>query len=368
MVYKDNAQIVTFLNKAQNKIASLATLYVDRGGDLPDTLNLLIELSDFIESLDSEYNDWTEDRIIKWIHEYNHRANLNEIPYLLLTGFTQNILGGGSGFGLPITVADISDYIPATNALIRKAKHNLLNELQGGNTTERYHLTLEELTFLQNLMHPFTAPSVGLQITPTAIQEKGTVLRTVVLQGDLALNSGKSVLKFRYRRIGKTPSDLLTEVVGSPTVTPFTSRDDVRVNTVFRFEADFEAGGTKQADRDIRFIAPFWYGVALKNKASADIQLLTKVVEEPVNPRSFTFTLPSNNTTVAANLIQVPYILVPKSKGTPSNFNIQTFNTLPDWKITSTTAVLQDNTLEPCWLCEFKNTVVGTFDCLVTFS
>jgi len=368
VIYNNNTEITTFINKAQNKIANLASLIVERGGDLPDSLTLLLELSDFIECLDNKFNNWSEEDILRWIHEYNQRANLNAIPFLLLTAFEQNILGSGTGLSLPITVADISDYIPATNTLIRATPHNVLSLLQGGNTTERYHLTLAELLWLQGQMNPFTAPTIDLSISPTDYQEKGTVLSTVNLQGVYNLNSGSSVLKYRYKRLGRVPSETLTEVVANPTITPYVSHEDVRVNTVFRFEVDFEMGGTKTTDKQINFVAPIWYGVTLKNKASADIQQLTKIVESPSNPRNFTFTLPSNNTTVASNLVQVPYILVSKSKGIPSNFNIQTFNTLPDWNITSTTALLQDGTQEPCWLCEFKNTVVGTFDCLVTWS
>ena len=365
--YINNTAILDFINKAQNKIASLSSLIVDRGGNLPDATSLLLELSDFIECLDNKYNQWAEEDILRWIDVYKQRANLNAIPFLLLTSFTQSILtGGGSGIGLPISTSDVSDYVPATNALIKSTPHNNLKLIQGGNLSERYHLSLNEITFLRNLINPFVAPSVGLTIFPTVYQEKGTVVSTVNLQGVYTLNGGKSLLQYRYNRAGRVPELLYSNT--NATIDPFIHREPVRVGTTFRFEVDFEQGGTMTAAQDIQFVAPLWYGVALKNKASTDIQLLNKVVEQPANPRNFTFTLPSNNTSVAINLVQVPYILVSKTKGTPSNFNIQTFNTLPDWNITSVTALLQDGTTEACYLCEFKNTVSGTFDCLVTWN
>lgn len=365
MVYINNTAIITFINKAQNKIAELASLIVQRGGNLPDAQTLLLELSDFIECLDSQFNQWAEQDILEWIAVYSQKANLNAIPFLLLTGFTQTILGSGTGLSGSITTADISDYIPATNTLIRNTPHNTLKAIQGGLLAERYHLSLAELTFLQNLISPFVSPSVGLSISPTAYQEKGTILATVNLQGAYSLNGGKSLLAYRYSRIGRVPELIYSGA--TPSIDSVIHREIVRVNTAFRFEVDFEKGGTMQSTQNINFVAPLWYGVALKNKASADIQLLTKVVEQPQNPRNFTFTLPSNNTSVATSLVQVPYILVSKSKGTPSNFNIQTFNTIPDWNVTSVNALLQDGTQEACWLCEFKNTVSGTFDCLVTW-
>lgn len=376
--YINNKEILKFLNRAQNKIANLGSLLVERGGVHEDSLTLLLELSDFIECLDDKYNTWTEKDILRYIHTYNQRANLNAIPFLLVTGLEINIIqgGDGSGFGLPITTRDVSDYVPATNALIKKFPHNNLaliqpeSGYQGEVAGERYHISKEMYDFLWNLMNPFTPPGVGLSLTATPNvewQEKGTVVSMVALQGSIQLNSGKSVIKHRYKRIGRAPSELLVEARGG-NVEGIVHREPVRVNTIFRFEADFEKGGTKTADRDIKFIAPMWFGLEQKGKSASDIQKLTKVVEGPNNPRNFNYNLPSNNTTVQEGQVVVPYLLVSKSRGTPSRFEVETFDTLPDWKITSAQATLQDGTKEDCWLCEFQNTVVGNYTYKVSWS
>ena len=370
MKYTNNPDITLFLNRAQNKIADLASLLVERGGDLPLDLILLLELSDFIESLDNKYNEWTEVDIIRWIHVFNVRANLNSIPFLLMTGFELNIIGGGAGFGLPITTADVSDFVPASIGLMTKFPHNNLALIQGGTLTERYHLTLAELNFLKGLMNVFIAPTVGLQLSalPDLVwQEKGTTVLYVNLLGSYAVNSGKSVLRYRYKRINRTPTDLLIETPGA-IVVPYVHREPVKVNTVFRFEADFEDGGTKSADQTIKFIAPMWYGILSKGKLASEIQTLTKVVEGPINPRNFMYNLPSNNTTLPVTQAQVPYLLVSKSRGTLTRFEVETFDTLPDWKITTAYATLQDGTQEECWLCEFKNVVSGSYTFKVSWT
>lgn len=365
MNYINNTEITTFILKAQNKIADLATELVNRGGDDHEILHLLLALSDFIECLDSPFTNWKERDILRWTHEYNQRADLNSIPFYQITSYITEIVTGNGGINLPITVADISDYVPTTNQLIRATPHNLLNNLQGGNSTERYHITKEMYDFLYNLIHPFVAPTVGLSILPTGYQEKGITISAVDLQGSYALNGGGSILSYRYKRLGRTPSDILTSGVGS-TIPSYTSHEDVTVDTTFRFEATFQTGGIKTADQTLRFVPPIYYGVALKGASIATIKGLTKLVEAPSNGKSYSFTLPSNNTTVPTNQIRVPYLLLPKVLGTPARMDVATFNTINDWTITSVVVTLANGLMEDYWRCEFNNTVTGTFITTVT--
>lgn len=363
MIYVNNTEIVNFINKAQNKIAELSSLLVQRGGNIPDVTNLLLELSDFIECLDNEFNNWLEEDIIRWIHSYNQRANLNSIPFLLLTGFKQSILGGGGSISLPITTADVSDYIPSTNRLIRATPHNSLSTLQGGSLQQRYHLTLAELTFLQNLINPFVAPTINFIVTPTPnipYQEKGTIVNSTTLEGSYVLNSGELLVSYRYLRLGRVPEQLLQ--LESTVVSPLLHRESISTNTTFRFEAVFTKGGTLAQEKSVLFTPPMWFGLSTRNAPVFAIQLLVKVIEGPTTVHDFIYNIPADNTSRPLNTQVVPYILVSKSKGTLSRFEVLTFDTLPDWTITSVNVTLQDGSLEACWLCEFKNTVIGSYD------
>lgn len=368
--YPDNETIDTFINRVQNKIADLSSLIVERGGYIPEALYLLLELSDFLECLTSDYNLWSLDTIYKYVQIYNERADLNSIPYLDILGFSTEILTGtGTGIGLPITTSDISDFISSTNTLITQTPHNTLANIQGGNSTERYHLTLAEITFLRNLINPFISPTVALTLStvPNVVwHEKGTSVTLTTLQGSYSLNSGGSLTSYIYRRVGGTP-----EVIGSgtnSTIPQLVHTTPVISTTTFRFEATFNQGGTIMDSKQVRFTPPIFFGIANRGASTNTIKNLTKVIEDPsINPRTFSYSLPSDNTTRPSNTQVVPYLLVPKSKGTPSKFEIGVFDTYPDWIITSASVTLQDNTDEPYWRCEFKNTVVGSYDFKTTF-
>ena len=360
-----NTLVLQFVNKAQNKIAELSSLIVDRGGFMPDSLVLLLELSDFISSLDTTPTIWNDDKVLRYIEVYNRRANLNSVPYLQLSNYQVNIVNGSSTG--QITTADIVDYISATNGLIKASSHNTLSNLQGGSLNARYHLTLDEITKIRLILYPFSGPTVALSssISGNGWYELGTTIASTTLTGSYTLNSGGSATRFRYnKKVNGVVTNLITVEDGDST--PFFVAN-INKTTTYIFEMDFEVGGTKSAEVSLRFVTPMWFGTTLQNKVSTDIQLLTKVIEAPQNPRNFTFVIPSNNTTVALNLIKVPYILVAKSRGIPTIFRTADFNIAPSWKITGTTVTLQDGTTEPYWLCEYIYAVSAGFDCLITW-
>lgn len=363
------AGLSTFVNKVQNKIANLASLIVDRGGDYPTAMKLVLELSDFLECLDNIYTTWTERDILRWMHEYNHLADLNSIPFIQMTGIEINIvIPSGGGISLPITTTDVSDYIPATNILIRNTPHNVLRSIQprsdyqGYVTNERYHISKAMYDYLYNLINPFITPTVGLVVLPTPstlYHEKGVAVTSTLLTGSFVLNSGVAALGSRYLKIDST-TNTLVETIGEEIFT-YTYATPFFVDTTFRFEVDFTTGGTIGINQSVSFIAPMWYGLGLKGRTPAQVQLLTKVVEGLSSPRDFPISIPANNPNVPIEEVVVPYLLIPISRGTITRIESSLFDTIPDWTITTVTATLDNGDLEPCRLYEFNNTVGGDY-------
>lgn len=361
IVYPDNTEIQEFVTKAQNKIADLSTFYVERGGDMCNELLLLLELSDFIECLDDPYNEWEEELIIKWIHGYNHRANLNSIVYLPLTGIEVTVVKDANSIGLPIRVSDISDYYPITNSLINAALHNNLSGIQpvlgymGSNPTERYHLNKAMYDYLYNMMYPFIAPTVGLSVafTPLATSlsgyyELGTSITKAVLQGSLVLNSGESINYYRYKRNGIAYAGFQ---VNNPSlenaILPYTDNTPIKTNTSFSFDVDFSQGGLKSAFFQVQFRQPMYYGVCQRNLITPQTAVtLTKYIGDRAS-MPLTFTVPTGNTELPYNTSKAMVVFIPFSWGAPYSMIVSSFDFISGWRFSNQIMTLADGTTQP---------------------
>lgn len=371
MVYLTNTEIQDFVNKAQNKIADLSSLLVERGGNLPSALYLLLELSDFIECLDDVNNTLSEEDVIKYVHAYNHRANLNSIAYLLMTGIEVNLITGGSGLSLPITTADISDYITATNALIGQFAHNGLKSIQpaigyiGFRSNEKYHINKTMYDKLYAITYPYTAPTVGLTLTasgdisPYGFYELGTSIATVTLQGSYTLNSGKSVYYYQYNKNGS----LFTSPVVTPLSTdPVNSATDTNItsNTTYQFEANFEDGGALLASQSIIFKQPMFYGVIVRNDVPTVIpSTLTKIVRDK-GAFALSFTMAAGNTSLSGGNETTPIAIFPAAWGNPISAKVGVYEFITDWTFANSTMFAADGiTVLNIITGTFNNTVEG---------
>jgi hypothetical protein len=347
-VYTNNTEITTFLNRAQQKIASLSSIIVEHGGDSLNDLLLLLELSDFIESLDSCYCEWEEEDILRWIHEYNHRANLYSIPYIEFTGFV-SILIGGSGLGLPITTHDISDYIIETNILIRATPHNELSGLQGGTIDERYHVTKQMYDYLDALLNVKVDSTVSLTVNtntigwPSGYYELGTTINGVDLLGAVQYNYYKQASYFEYKR-----NNL---VVGARNSNPgkleqpnhYVDNTPLSTDTTYSFNAQFPTG-LKTATRSIYFKQPMYYGLIKHNEQTVAKAILgTKNVRD-VGEMTIDFNIPVGNTLINNNAYLVPYIFIPFSWGRFSTAYSGIFDFATDWISTKVSMPLVNGT------------------------
>lgn len=366
MVYLNNNLVTTFVNKAQNKIADLSTLLVQRGGNLPAALHLLLELSDFIECLDDPYNTWTLVDVLNWIDVYNHRANLNAISFLLMTGIEVNLITGGGSLSLPITSNDVSDFDIAVNRVVRGFPHNSLNSIQpnlglpGYVATERYHINRTMYDKLYDFTYPFTAPVIGLTLTPFTASntfgyyELGTVLASAALQGSITLNSGRSVLYYRYKKNGVYS----TAAVNAPVLTnPITVYTDTNIsaNTIYTFETSFEVGGILTTTKNIGFRQAMFFGIRDRATAAQTTGIVdyTKVIRDAGN-MNLSFTLAAGNTLLPDSQQIVPVAIFPASWGLPTSIKVGVYEFITDWIFTAGTIISPNGV-------DIYNVNVGTF-------
>jgi hypothetical protein len=354
-IYKNNAEIVKFLNRAQSKIADLSTLLVERGMDECDSLYLLLELSDFIESLDSCYCDWTEDHILAYIHEYNHRANLNGIPYINFTSFTTVVLIGNNGsINLPITTGDIVDFIPAVNDILSKFPHNNLALIQGGTPTERYHLSKKMYDYLDALVNPKVASTVRLRLStsmvswPSGYFELGTSISSIELIGSIEYNSYKQATYFEYKQNGVVVSSRVNNPKPLQQPNRVTATGPITKDKVYSFSALFD-DGLKEDLQYIRFRQPMYYGTIKKNTPLANIT--SKLIQGTKDVRdkgefNLNFNVPVGNTLINNDTYLCPYVFIPASWGKFTSAINASFDFSTDWIATPVTMPLLDGASE----------------------
>ena len=365
MEYTNNEEILVFLNKAQHKIADYST-YIVKVGEDDEILYKLIELSDFIESIDSIFCYYSEKDILRWIHMMNQRHNLNAIPFLQIVGYQTNIISGGSSLILPISVYDLLDYKVETIKLIQGTEHNSLSGLQGGDSTHRYHLTQVEYQFLQQLMNPFVKPVVSLTLRPSTIEwyERGIPVKGLTLIGDYNTITNPASGS-RYKIISPN-SKTLMEVTGN-NKREYKVTESITQDTIFRFEVDFTDDSKGSDDKSVRFTYPIWSGLYKKGTNATTVQQGTKIVKEPSNSETFNFNIPTTNTSTSYPV--VPYILVSKAKGDIKSFIVESiFDTKLDWILNEVLITLSDNSQVAYYLCEFKNVVAGSYTFTVNWN
>jgi hypothetical protein len=91
MAYINQAEIDEFLSKAKVRIGQLGVSIADNTIDDLDfsrQSQLSLELSTLLESLESPYLDWSENLIMRVIHYYNMKGDLNKRPVFNFPQFT----------------------------------------------------------------------------------------------------------------------------------------------------------------------------------------------------------------------------------------------------------------------------------------
>lgn len=309
MHYKNSEEIVTFINKAQNKIAELTTLMVKRKSI--EDMWLVIELLNFIETLDNEYCIWDEDKISQFIEYYNGIADLNSIPYLALTGYKVNVLGGSYSSSKDIYTRDIPDYVQATKALITSTPHNQLKDIQGGTIEERYHFTKSQWEKLLALITK--SPTVSLSLVSSSpspingVYEKGTTITIIRVKPGLVLNDGGIHNSSKYL-LGTTE---LANFTTDNLLREYEYTGAISTNSTIKFQASFSESTMKEASVSLRFEIPYYSALDTANKQLSSL-VLVKGLGKP-GPTTIDFNIPNGNAT-ASNPVY-PYVLFPAEWG-----------------------------------------------------
>lgn len=92
-----NSKIITFLSRAQTKMSLLSKEIADKVSrrkpyrTYESEAELGFDLVSFIEALDNNYNDWTEDQILQYIQFWDNKARLTNYPYVQRSRFNVNV-------------------------------------------------------------------------------------------------------------------------------------------------------------------------------------------------------------------------------------------------------------------------------------
>jgi hypothetical protein len=358
--YANNEEIVIFFRKAQHKIAQLGKLVADEK-ESDSARQLLLDLSNFLESLDSPYMTWEEKDIIRFIHFWNRKAGLINIPFIQFTDYKVFINQPGTGTDIP----DISGLI---DEALRRFPHNNLARLQGGSTGEFYHLSKAEYDWVRCQMGQtpcptFSPPSVSLTITPNIIPfpsgyyELGTAVTLVTLQGGILLNGGGKTKSYFYRKQGVEIPE--TRVLNREQVNPFVDRSSIKVDTTYTFEATFEIGDPKSDSKSIFFRQPMYYGVLTRSNITPDNAIKQSKDVRDKGYMELTFVLPEGNTTLPVGQDKTCLVFFPASWGIPSSIKVLDFEFKTDWEFTPHKMKLADNSLVDGTLGVFKNQSEG---------
>ncbi len=371
-IYTDNDEIVEFISKAQQKIASLSTLVVSRGLSIPRSIDLAMELIDFIECLDSTLCNWTVDEVIQWIHEYNHRADLSNLSYLNIYGYTTNIIISTADSDI-IDTTKVSDFEVAVNQLIKRYLHNQLNGLQGGNLNERYHLSKQGYDYVNSQINPTTSSSVTLTLNtngvkwPSGYYELGTTIGVVDLIGSITYGTDNKATYFEYNKNNTLLGTRTSSPSSNQQPNPTSDTLGIKVDSSYSFNAYFN-DGLKTATQSVVFRQPMYYGIITRSKLTSptlDSALYSTTIKD-VRDRGemeLSFTLSDGNTALEYSDSKTLFLFIPASWGKFTSAINSTFNFVNDFSVMNHDMTLADGSKVPGILVVYTTQVEG----LVTF-
>ena len=134
------------------------------------------------------------------------------------------------------------------------------------------HFTPALATRLRNMADPFEQPTASIVLSPSGLQESGTVISALGVDGGFTLGSDSAPTQGVYRKNGV---DFLVQTtgIGNATTSP-----NISETTTFSFLVTFPTAGTKSASATITFAPPTFRGTAVSDASNATILGLTKQV------------------------------------------------------------------------------------------
>jgi hypothetical protein len=346
-MYTNSEQIVTFLNKAQSKVAELSTQMVLSKNH--DNVELAIEILDFMENLDNEWCPWSEEEISQHIDYYNSKAALNVIPFLQIIGYSVSVSTGttteSSGISIS-SVDDIPDYKTKTKGLITSTSHSEFKGLQGGKTGEMYHFTASQHAKLLALI--FTQPTVNINLLSTipsatnGVFEKGTSVTNFRVLGSTVVNDAGKHVSSKYL-IGTT---VLATYIGDDINNVYEHTSSITANTTIKYQATYTEGSMKETSTQIKFELPYYSALDTTGKSFTALTK-TKVLVSKPSQANIAYNIPTGNAT--SNTPVLPYAFFPASWGNVTSIGANglfTFDYLGSFTKTTVSVTLADGSSE----------------------
>lgn len=312
----------TFIAKAKRKVLDIGNATIEN--DNSKDLELALELIRVIRSLENQFNDWSDDDTLKYIHYYNVKAKLNRVPIASFINATWGICGCDEETATTGPhkhfVADLIDWKEKFLEMFKTMIHDDLQGIKGPGTT---HINDGLLECLKGYCTPKGIGNVGLVTDKSVavLYERGINIAPITLTGSFSLANGEEHLSGRYLRAGV----VLEPQHAKNTVPPALVTQPINNTTTFQYQATFRDSGVKTASRTFIFEAPIHLGLLPVGATLAQAQTLPKLLmsKPPEYMAKFSWTAATNK----------PVIIFPSEWGEPLSISIGGLNLKEKFRI-----------------------------------
>lgn len=314
-------EVEKFIAKAKRKILDIGNATIEN--DNSHGLELAMELIRLVRSLENQFNDWSEDDTQKYVHYYNVKAKLNQVPMASFINATWGICGCDDEQGTTGPhkhfVADLIDWKEQFLIMFKTMLHDDLQGIKGPGST---HITDGLLECLKGYCTPKGVGNVSLNTDKGVgvLYERGINIAPVILTGAFSLANGEEHLSGRYLRGGVS-----LEVHVKNAVPPRLVTEPINNTTTFQYQASFRDSGTKTASRTFVFEAPIHFGLLPVGATLVQAQTLPKVLmAKPAEYNAiYGWTTPNDK----------PVIMIPAEWGEPIAITIGGINLKEKFRI-----------------------------------
>ena len=200
MAYINQTEINNFINKAQQKIALLGSVIAtatEEDLNYDSELALSDELSSLINSLIDPWIDWEEKDIMRYIHFYNNKAKITDIPYSDIPKLRMQVVWpqviGGNG---DVTQGDLDAEIAARIAGDAAVQANVdieKDRIDNLDFAGDLSTALSEYTKTVNLFLPTGDNKTALLALTTALVAEISANTTHASDGAVHVASGEKI-------------------------------------------------------------------------------------------------------------------------------------------------------------------------------
>ncbi|MGB0948386.1 MAG: hypothetical protein ACPGUG_16335 [Pseudoalteromonas marina] len=198
MAYINQIEINNFINKAQQKIALLGSdiaTHTENDTSYDDELALSDELNSLINSLIDPWLDWDEKDIMRYIHFYNNKAKITDIPFSAIPNLRMQVVWPQALVAVgDVTQAELDAEIAARMAADATLQSNIDVEKQRIDDLDfsgDLAAALAEYTKTVNLFLPTGDNKTALEALTTALITEINANTTHAANGAVHVASGE---------------------------------------------------------------------------------------------------------------------------------------------------------------------------------